>query len=179
MALLDPSPNQNHISLEGGKKGSNPKRKRSSAPELVLTRENVSKPFWNDAIKALPQRLLSCAKANCDELPSATWIPPLSKLASNSCFKAHAQDIAYSGSSPMVSSPFQPALSEAMINATSVVVEKEKLSDGKLIWVRLIRIFRTPDENKIFSSGLAQYVFCTTKLLKKVGNLMWNPLNLH
>ncbi len=74
--------------------------------------------------------------------------------------------MAYSGSSPMVSSPSQPALSEVMINATSAVVDKEKPSDGKLIRARRIRIFPTPDQKKNFSSGLVQDGFCTIKQLK-------------
>ncbi len=179
VTVLNPNPNPYPISLEGGKKGSDPKTKRSSAPELVPTREIVINPFWNNATKAWSQRLLYCAKANCDELPSASWTPTLSKLALNSWFKAHAQNIAYSGSSPMVSSPSQPELSEVMINTTSAVVEKEKPSDGKLIpRARGIRIFPTPDQKETFSCSLAQYIFCTIKLLKKVGNPIWNPLNL-
>ncbi len=159
MTLLDPNPNP--ISSEGGKKGSNPKRKMLSAPELVPTRENVLKTFWNDATKAWPQRLLSCIKAYCDELPSAAWVPTLSKLASKSWFKVNTQNMAYLGPLPMVSPPSQRALSEVMINVTSAVVEKERSIDGKLIRARLIRIFPTPDQKKCFSSGLAQYGCCT------------------
>ncbi len=173
-----PKSNPNPISLEVGNKWSNPKRKRSSAPELVRKKENAINPFWNDAAKAWSQRLLPCAKVNCDELPSAFWTPALSKHAPNSCFKVHAQNMAYSGSPPTVSSPSQPALSEVMINAMSAVVGKDKPGNGKLIRVRRIRIFLIPNQKKTFSCGLAQYIFCTIKLLKKVGNLMWNPLNL-
>ncbi len=62
--------------------------------------------------------------------------------------------MAYSGSSSMVSSPSQPALSDVMINATSAVVEKEKSSDGELIRASRIRIFPTPDQKKYSSAGV-------------------------
>ncbi len=97
---------------------SKPKPKPKPKPHLIgrmkeriqHEKKNVIKPFWNDATKAWSQRSLSCAKVNCDELPSASWTPTSPKLAWNSWFKVHAQNMAYSGSSPMVSSPPQPAL---------------------------------------------------------------------
>ncbi len=146
----NPNPNSNPISSEGGKIGSKPEKKKVICARVSSYKGKCHKTLLERCHKGLvSQRLLFCTKANCDELPSASWTPTLSKLASNSWFKVHAQNMAYSGSSPMDSSPSQPALSEVMINAMSAVVEKEKPSDGKLIRARRIRIFPTPDQKII------------------------------